>query len=172
MVFQGEEISLGLRGFTYGYDYYTPEHGVSFHMYASRDSSGKRKKVPLFWENANTYRNVGIKAMKRLNMIIGMANHPDEEWQHDEIQKYGLGKVRDKAKFFKTFGIHTETQTVEHHLCRFVGQPMMKIFKPALRENKMGIDYDKIDFEWKDPEPEKKPTGKVQRTAKPKPKAN
>lgn len=31
-VFQGEEIFQGLRGFTYGYDYYTPETSVSFHM--------------------------------------------------------------------------------------------------------------------------------------------
>lgn len=31
---------------------------------------------------------------------------------------------------------------------------MMKVFLPALRENHMGIDYDKIDYEfvdkWKD----------------------
>jgi [Skp1-protein]-hydroxyproline N-acetylglucosaminyltransferase len=34
MVFQGEEISIGLRGFTYGYDYYAAERSTCFHMYA------------------------------------------------------------------------------------------------------------------------------------------
>jgi [Skp1-protein]-hydroxyproline N-acetylglucosaminyltransferase len=34
MVFQGEEASIGIRGFTYGYDYYAPEGSICFHMYA------------------------------------------------------------------------------------------------------------------------------------------
>jgi hypothetical protein len=146
MVFQGEEISIGLRGFTYGYDYYAPERGVCFHMYAINENKEKRKSIPLFWENGVFYAGVGMRAMKRLNNIIGMANNKDEDWQHEEIEKYGLGSIRDPAKFFKTFGIHAETQTVEAHLCRFVGKPMMAVFKPALRVNRMGIDYDKIDY--------------------------
>ncbi|GKY91226.1 hypothetical protein MPSEU_000095200 [Mayamaea pseudoterrestris] len=152
MVFQGEEISIGLRAFTYGYDFYAPERGVCFHMYAINDNKEKRKSVPLFWENGKTYAGVGMRAMKRLNNIIGMAKDKDEDWQHEDIEKYGLGKVRDPAKFFSTFGIHTESQTVEAHLCRFVGKPMMEVFLPALRTNRMGIDYDKIDYVFVDPE--------------------
>lgn len=124
-------------------------------MYAINDNKEKRKSVPLFWENGKTYAGVGMRAMKRLNNIIGMANDREEDWQHDDIEKYGLGKVRDQAKFFKTFGIHTELQTVEAHLCRFVGKPMMSIFLPALRSNRMGLDYDKIDYVFVDPD--KKP---------------
>jgi [Skp1-protein]-hydroxyproline N-acetylglucosaminyltransferase len=154
MVFQGEEISIGLRAFTYGYDFYTPERGVSFHMYAIKDNEARRKKVPLFWENSNMYRGVAVKAMRRLNTIIGMAHYPLDQWYHEEIEKYGLGKVRTTEKFFKTFGIHVESQTVEHHLCRFVGRPMMQVFLPALRENRMGLDYDKITFQFVDPGPD------------------
>lgn len=150
MVFQGEEISIGLRGFTYGYDYYAPERGICFHMYAINDNKEKRKTVPLFWENGQTYAGVGMRAMKRLNNIIGMAPNSDQDWQHEEMDKYGMGHVRDPAKFFKTFGIHTAEQKVEAHLCRFVGKPMMAIFKPALRKDRMGLDYDKIDYVYVD----------------------
>jgi hypothetical protein len=154
MVFQGEEISIGLRAFTYGYDFYAPERGVCFHMYASEENKeDRRNKVPLFWENQARYKGVELAAMKRLNMIIGMAHHGDSEWQHDDMYKYGLGEIRRTDKFFRTFGIHTETKTVEKHLCRFVGHPMMKVFHPALRENGMGLDYDKIDYEYKDATP-------------------
>ena len=45
MVFQGEEIFQGLRGFTYGYDYYTAEISVAFHMYAIKENKAKRSKV-------------------------------------------------------------------------------------------------------------------------------
>lgn len=54
MLFQGEEISIGLRGFAYGYDYYTPERGVCFHMYAVKENEAKRKKVPLFWKTTSS----------------------------------------------------------------------------------------------------------------------
>jgi hypothetical protein len=47
MVFQGEEIAIGIRGFTYGYDFYAPEKSVVFHEYAVKSS--RRRKVPMFW---------------------------------------------------------------------------------------------------------------------------
>ena len=40
---------------------------------------------------------------------------------------------------------------MEGHLCQFVGKPMMKVFKPALRRNRMGLDYDKIITSLKTP---------------------
>jgi [Skp1-protein]-hydroxyproline N-acetylglucosaminyltransferase len=157
MVFQGEEISIGLRGFTYGYDYYAAERSVCFHMYAIKENEARRKKIPLFWENSNIYEGVGKNAMKRLNNIIGMADFPSVEWEQKDIQKYGLGKVRKTEKFFEVFGIHVKNQTVEHHLCSFVGKPMMRVFLPALREDHMGLDYDKIDYKFVDPSPNQKP---------------
>lgn len=155
MVFQGEEISIGLRGFTYGYDYYAAERSVCFHMYAIKENEEKRKKVPLFWEHSALYAGVGGRAMKRLNAIIGMADFPASEWHQADLHKYGLGNVRQKEKFFDLYGIDTKNQTVQHHLCSFVGKPMMRVFKPALRENGMGLDYDKIDYKFVDPRPEK-----------------
>lgn len=150
MVFQGEEISIGLRGFTYGYDYYTPERGVCFHMYAIRDNLG-RKKIPLFWENGGLYSGQGISSMRRLNSIIGMDGYPRDTWITTDEEKYGLGHIRQPQTFFDVFGIHTEHHRVEKHLCRFVGKPMMDAFLPALRSNGMGLDYDKITYRFVDP---------------------
>jgi len=155
MVFQGEEISIGLRGFTYGYDYYTPEKGVCFHMYAIKTNASVRKKVPLFWENGKMYSGVGMRSMRRLNSLIGMDAFPREDWLTNEEESYGLGKIRDSQTFFDVFGIHSETHSVEHHLCKFVGKPMMKEFLPALREDKMGIDYSKISYRFHDPDVKK-----------------
>ena len=91
--------------------------------------------------------------MKRLNTLIGMADWPESEWPQADKELYTLGRVRTTTKFFKTFGIHVAEETVEPHLCRFVkGREMMEKFRPALRENGMGLDYDKIDFEFVDPD--------------------
>ena len=92
--------------------------------------------------------------MMRLNGILNM-NPPsvkDEDWLHNDEEFYGLGKVRSTEKFFDTFGIHTKEQNVEQHLCRFVGMKMQRKWKPFLRKDTMGIDYDKIHYKFKDPE--------------------
>lgn len=151
MVFQGEEINMGLRGWTYGYDYYTAETSVAFHMYAIKDNKAKRKKVKLFWENSNLYPGAAVQGMKRLNGIIGTGD-PGDVYYKEEEKEYGLGSVRPKEQFYRLYGIHTESKTVEENLCRFVGKPMQKKFKPYLRENRMGIDFSHVAFEFKNPD--------------------
>lgn len=85
-----------------------------------------------------------------------MDANPSESFYDLEADEYGLGHARPKEQFFRLYGIHTETQTVEDHLCTFVGKPMMKKFKPLLRKNRMGLDLSNFDFEWKDPNPKTK----------------
>jgi len=154
MIFQGEEISLGLRGFTYGYDYYTPEKSICFHYYAKNDTSGKRKKVKQFWEHGSLYAGVEAKAMMRLNGIIGMnpKNIKPQDWIHDDQEFYGVGKVRKTEKFFETFGIDTKQQKTQDHLCKFAGKNMHHIWKQHLRKDRMGFDYDAIHYKFQDPD--------------------
>ena len=45
MIFQGEEMSIGIRGFTIGYDFYAPERSVCFHHYAGGKNKRGRDKV-------------------------------------------------------------------------------------------------------------------------------
>lgn len=126
------------------------ERGVCFHMYAIKENKVRRQKVHKFWENGSLYKKAAAPAMKRLNSLIHLIDWPEEEWVQDEKDLYTLGRVRSVEKYFATFGIHVKEQTVEGHLCRFVGKPMMKIFLPALRSNRMGLDYDKIHYEFVD----------------------
>lgn len=91
--------------------------------------------------------------MMRLNGILNM-NLPkvkDDEWIHIDERKYGIGKVRNTQKFFDTFGIDVEKRKTEDHLCQFVGKNMQLIWKPHLRANTMGINYDEISFRFQDP---------------------
>jgi [Skp1-protein]-hydroxyproline N-acetylglucosaminyltransferase len=97
MVFQGEEIAIGIRGFTYGYDFYAPKQSVVFHEYAEKSS--RRKKIHMFWENSEKHKGEGKKSLMRSMTIIGMARDIDPAaWDHSEIDKYGLGK--GKREYF------------------------------------------------------------------------
>lgn len=53
--FQGEEMSIGIRGFTIGYDYYAPERSVCFHHYNIGKNAAARNRVKHFWENGDLY---------------------------------------------------------------------------------------------------------------------
>jgi hypothetical protein len=88
-VCQGEEIVRGIRGFTYGYDFYAPQASVIFHEYASR--STRRKSVHMFWENS-AHQGEGQRSIRRATALVGLALDLDpQSWDHSEIDKYGLG---------------------------------------------------------------------------------
>jgi hypothetical protein len=154
MAFQGEEIFMGLRGWTYGYDYYTAETSVAFHMCAIKANKERRKKASLFWENSNLYPGSAVEGVRRLNGIIGTGDPGDRYYDAEEFD-YGLGQVSPKEQFYKLYGIHTDTKTVEDNLCTFVGKPMKNMFKPHLRKNRMGIDFSEVTFEYKNTRPAK-----------------
>jgi [Skp1-protein]-hydroxyproline N-acetylglucosaminyltransferase len=177
MIFQGEEINIGLRGFTYGYDYYAPERSVVFHYYSH---GGKEKKVKTFWENSDAYNGLEQASMARLlgitellvtekdvkeyeeilkekggkNSDVKESSKEEQveeiEWNLIEEKKYGLGQVRTVKKFLQTFGINIVTKTVQAHLCRFVGKPMNDMFLRHIRHDRMGVNYDRISFVFKD----------------------
>ncbi|KAL3924797.1 MAG: hypothetical protein SGILL_000826, partial [Bacillariaceae sp.] len=160
MLFQGEEASMAIRGFTYGYDFYAPERSVAFHIYAVKANVG-RKSRHKFWENEMMFKGALEKSVARLNAITGMLGghsssknnnnqHVTEDYETIENDKYGLGKVRSKEKYYDTFGIHPESQSVEGHLCMFVRRDMHDQFTSFLREDGIGIDYGKIDFAFHD----------------------
>jgi [Skp1-protein]-hydroxyproline N-acetylglucosaminyltransferase len=160
MIFQGEEMSIGIRGFSIGYDFYAPERSVCFHHYAVGKNAKIRNKVHHFWENDRTYSGTGKKAMKRLLGIVHMNPEIDvSEWDHTDEELYGLGGVRTPEKFYELFGIHVQKKTVEKHLCKFVDTGtniMHDMFTPHLRKDGMGIDYSDITYQFKDPSPGQK----------------
>lgn len=98
--------------------------------------------------------------MQRLLGIVHMNPEvPETEWDHKDIDIYGLGGVRTPEKFYKTFGIDVVAKTTEGHLCNFVDTNngrMHRLFSPNLRADGMGIDYSKITYEFKDPFPDRK----------------
>mmetsp|Transcript_26135 Transcript_26135/g.36843 ORF Transcript_26135/g.36843 Transcript_26135/m.36843 type:complete len:571 (+) Transcript_26135:120-1832(+) len=154
MIFQGEEMSIGIRGFTVGYDFYAPERSVCFHHYAIGKNAKKRNKVKHFWENGNRYQGVGKTAMSRLLGIVRMNPETDPKtWDHTEEDIYGIGGVRSPELFYKTFGIDVKKKTIEGHLCRFVDGTgeMHKSFQKKLRKDGMGIDYSQINYQFVDP---------------------
>jgi Glycosyltransferase (GlcNAc) len=75
MIFQGEEMSIGIRGFTVGYDFYAPERSVCFHHYAIGKNAASRNKVKHFWENGERYKGYAHQQTTALVFCLG-----DDGW--------------------------------------------------------------------------------------------
>ena len=92
--------------------------------------------------------------MARIVGITGMAagsSSTANDYYHQDEELYGLGKVRDIQTYFRTYGIHPETSSVEDHLCTFVQEQMHRQFHQHLRSDGMGINYNEIKYEYHDP---------------------
>lgn len=152
MLFSGEELAVAVRGWTVGYDFYAPEKSYCFHHYKSAaDVTARRKDVPLFWENAKHFAGAGERGMRRLLSIVHLQSDESKDWDHTDVDIYGLGGVRTPEQLWRILGFHVEHKTVPAHLCEFVESGLMHSTMMAhLRGDGMGIDYNAIDYQWQD----------------------
>ena len=82
------------------------------------------------------------KSLKRGTAVIGMApDLAEDAWDHSELDRYGLGKVRSTELFYKLFLIDTAARKATQ-LCPFVVSGIMhRDFQPYVRADGNGIDY-------------------------------
>jgi Glycosyltransferase (GlcNAc) len=133
-----EEISMAIRAFTHGYDFYTPVKSVCF-------DTARNEKLPSVYEVQHQYKGLEKNALRRLDILIGMDSEAQSDIDPNEI--YGLGIARPLAKFHTAFGIHPREHITEQKLCNFVSTGYMhKLFHKYLREDGMGVDYGNIHF--------------------------
>ena len=85
------------------------------------------------------------KSLSRLLSIIQMSSEIDRNsWDHNEMEKYGLGKVRDVNLFYKLFLIDVKYRRITK-LCSFVTSGFMhRDFQLFLRNDKKGINYSNL----------------------------
>ena len=100
----------------------------------------------MFWENAPAHKGEGQRSLKRSMVVVGMARGQIDpgSWNHAEIDKYGVGKVRDLQTFYKTFLIDVPKGEA-YQLCPFVRLGgMHRKFQPHLAKNGLGINYGEL----------------------------
>lgn len=147
-VFQGEEISMGVRGWSHGYDFYAPASSVMFHEYASH--SKRRGGVKMFWENQRD-RTVQAAAMQRLIALAHLRPEQPPSGAYDGrlAERYGIGRKRPISLFYRLFQIDRARRRAQP-LCELVRSGQMhRAFVHHLRPDGRGIDYDGLkDFDW------------------------
>lgn len=99
-LFVGEEILLTMRAYTHGWDVFTPNRNIMYHLYTRSDS-------PKFWDN--NYKPP-VEAELKVKIITNRTPPPvrlKTPQMIDSLQTYGLGQERSKEDFYHE--IHVDT---------------------------------------------------------------
>ena len=113
-IFNGEEFDIATRGFTHGYDFYSPSEDIVGHYY----DKGPKRRSPHVGSNKESHY-LRDKSEKRLNYMWGLWNirYPDKpndfgDAELRDLHIYGLGDKRSLAQFWEFAGINPLEKTI------------------------------------------------------------
>ncbi len=91
LYFEGEEMSLAARAFSWGYNFYYPVEDLLWHQY--------NHDMPLHWtDHQSTHKSLNREALDRYRrLLLG---------RHDELGPYGLGPLRTLEAFEAYAGVN------------------------------------------------------------------
>eukprot|EP00602_Paraphysomonas_sp_CaronLab_P010873 CAMPEP_0185029734 /NCGR_PEP_ID=MMETSP1103-20130426/16211_1 /TAXON_ID=36769 /ORGANISM="Paraphysomonas bandaiensis, Strain Caron Lab Isolate" /LENGTH=623 /DNA_ID=CAMNT_0027564583 /DNA_START=155 /DNA_END=2026 /DNA_ORIENTATION=+ len=112
-IFDGEETSMGVRAWTWGYDLYHPDRDVISHLYIPSHS----KLRPVFWDSPNwniqwpTQFGSLMRLQKQLRIYsklqgsVKSGPHIEDQLDLDEFEKHDVGPRRNVDRYWQWAGI-------------------------------------------------------------------
>ena len=103
--FHGEEITIGVRAYTHGYDIFHPHKIVAYHEF-SRDYRPDKH-----WDNYNNWGNHNQETYRLMRNLLGIdgCNCSDEE----KYGQYGLGTTRTVADWEEYAGVRFADRSLQ-----------------------------------------------------------
>jgi len=102
--FHGEEISIAVRAYTWGYDLFHPHKVIIWHEYTR---SGKVKH----WDDSKEWHIRNNKSFERNRKLFGM----DDNVQDIDFGLFGFGPVRTLDDYEKYSGISFKKRSVQQY---------------------------------------------------------
>jgi hypothetical protein len=102
--FHGEEISLAVRSYTYGYDLFHPHRLVAWHEYT-------RKGRSKHWDDDRKWHVRNNVSLKRNRGLLGI----DDEGPEIDFADFGFGSLRTVAQYEQYAGIRFRDRAVQQY---------------------------------------------------------
>lgn len=99
--FHGEEPSIGVRAFTWGYDLFHPHRVIGWHEYS-------RESKPKHWDD-NEWVNFDKKSFLRYRKLFSVEG---EKYSEEEFGRFGFGKERTLEEFKIHSGLDFTNKTL------------------------------------------------------------
>lgn len=103
--FHGEEISVGVRAFTHGYDLFSPHKIFIWHFYT-------RNGLKRHWDDHTDWVKMNDHAHSKNRRLFGMDG---EKYTEEEFGIYGFGKERTLEDYERYAGISFKKRGVQQY---------------------------------------------------------
>jgi [Skp1-protein]-hydroxyproline N-acetylglucosaminyltransferase len=119
-LFFGEEISMALRLYTHGYDFFSPQEAVVYHLWS-------RQHRPIFQESEAVVRERAIIKSESVGRVLKVLRGDTS----GTISNFGVGATRSIEDFEKKVGVSFRNCTVvkRESLGEFLGDECMWYFQ-------------------------------------------
>lgn len=104
LYFHGEEITLAVRAYTYGYDLFTPHKIIAWHEYT-------RKGRVRHWDENKSWEQKNKSSLKRCKELLGI----DGLYFDSANYKWGFGTERTKEEYERYAGIRFADRAVQRY---------------------------------------------------------
>lgn len=139
--FHGEEISIAVRAFTWGYDLFHPHKVVAWHEYTRR---GRVKQ----WDDDKVWCSRNDKCHAKNRKLFGM----DGETPADDFGIYGFGKVRTLEDYERYAGVCFGKRAIQQYTLDHKYPPNPQYIDPKEYEESflsifkhcIDVGYDKV----------------------------
>ncbi|MFI4940541.1 MAG: GlcNAc-transferase family protein [Burkholderiales bacterium] len=138
LYFTGEEITLGARLWTSGWEIYCPNEAIAYHNY------NKQTARPRHWTDQTSWVNDLIqRSYRRIRHIVGIETIGNGSADLVEIERYGLGSERSLAGY-ETFS------SLDFKGYLFEGKPLPLPELAADRPEQTALRRQMFSAIWKD----------------------
>lgn len=131
--FHGEEISIAVRAFTWGYDLFHPHRVIAWHEYT-------RKGRPKQWDDDKQWGERNRIAHYRNRILLGIEGDC-APCAMKQLEPYGLGPFRTIADYEKFTGIRFKDKSVQQYTLDNNLAPNPIIYDPEEYENSFQCVY-------------------------------
>ena len=136
--FHGEEITIGVRAFTYGYDIFHSHEMIAWHEF-SRDYRPDKH-----WDTYSNHNKHNAETYRLMRGLLGIDGESIEDYD-----EYGLGDVRTVKEWEEFAGVRFEDRavkqsTINGDLPKVSDEPFARVFKHCIDIHKN--DLQDVDF--------------------------
>ena len=115
LYFYGEEISMSVRLWTHGFNIYSPNQLILFHLYKNGNPNGD--KSPTHWSDHNDWFKLNRRSLVRVHTLLGSLSAAPTNLQPtmedvDDLNNFWHGSDRTLQSYQNWAGINFKSQSI------------------------------------------------------------
>ena len=144
LYFHGEEISIAVRAWTWGYDLFHPHEKIAWHEYTRK---GRTKQ----WDDDKDWGNKNEAAHARVRKLLGVDGEVCTPCNKKSFEKYGLGSVRTLQQWEEHMGIRFSDRSIQQAVTDNLppmkrDEPFNPKFRHPIEFNRHQLTHDDYTF--------------------------